>query len=77
MDETFEMLIALINGYSNLMIIKAYQSLLCGEYIHINLSKTRIKLILHVVYVTHFTIRKSKPFKRETCLLMCLLGLIT
>ena len=41
-----------------IMIIKTNQCLLCGEYIYISLSTFNIKLILHVVYVTHFTIWK-------------------
>ena len=62
MDETVEMLIALINGNSNLMIIKTYQ-VCCEE--NIFTFKSHIKLILHTLSVTHFTIRKSKTFKRD------------
>ena len=63
MVKTFVMFIALINDNSNLMIIKTYQSMLKGEYIYINLKQSHI--ILHFMYVTHFTIRKLKAFKRD------------
>ena len=62
MVDTFEMSIALINDNSSLMIIKTYQSIL-WENIYINLSKCH--MILHVVYVTHFTISKSETPKRD------------